>query len=388
MNHFDNRQTKTKGKLRVLYFTPIFTYSDIRIENYMTNEVNAVVRNYKNIEYLIYSTTRPKQNEVIKYRDRILLVNRISYKSLIFIKDMIKIFTKFKPQVIHSHYVAPSIFVNIFAKIFRVPTILHGRGQDVNYWPYHSVKSKILLLMTGKLNNMILTVCKSMKNDCLRFKITKNKIKVIYNGIDFIKFSPKTKTFFSNQRPLELLHVGSFNPRKGQHLIIKACRKIKEHNIKFHLTLIGGGIHRQTLDDLINKYDLEDYVDLLGVVDHKNLPNYMEKADLLVFPSITEGLPNAVLEAMSMKLVVIMTRVDGNLELAQNIGSILVDINNPQQLFEAILHYYNNPKEIEIGGEINRNFIVKTFSWDKHAKELYQVYNSLANKRKNINEKQ
>jgi len=388
MNHFDNRQTKTKGKLRVLYFTPIFTYSDIRIENYMTNEVNAVVRNYKNIEYLIYSTTRPKQNEVIKYRDRILLVNRISYKSLIFIKDMIKIFTKFKPQVIHSHYVAPSIFVNIFAKIFRVPTILHGRGQDVNYWPYHSVKSKILLLMTGKLNNMILTVCKSMKNDCLRFKITKNKIKVIYNGIDFIKFSPKTKTFFSNQRPSELLHVGSFNPRKGQHLIIKACRKIKEHNIKFHLTLIGGGIHRQTLDDLINKYDLEDYVDLLGVVDHKNLPNYMEKADLLVFPSITEGLPNAVLEAMSMKLVVIMTRVDGNLELAQNIGSILVDINNPQQLFEAILHYYNNPKEIEIGGEINRNFIVKTFSWDKHAKELYQVYNSLANKRKNINEKQ
>jgi len=386
MNYFNNRQTTTKGKLRVLYFTPIFTYSDTRIENYMTNEVNAVVRNYKNIEFLIYATTKPKQNEVIKYSDRILLVNRISYKSLLFIKDMIKIFTRFKPHIVHSHYVVPSIFVNTFAKIFRVPTILHGRGQDVNYWPYYSVKSKILLLMAGKLSNMILTVCKSMKNDCLRFKIAKNKIKVIYNGIDFMEFRPKAKTFFSNQRPLELLHVGSYGPRKGQHLIIKACKKIKEHNIKFHLTLIGGGIHRQTLVDLITKYELEDYVDLPGVVEHKNLPNYMEKADVLVFPSKTEGLPNAVLEAMSMKLVVILTNVDGNLELAQNTGSILVDINNPQQLFEAILHYYNNPREIEIGGEINRNFIVNTFSWNKHAKELYHMYNYLTKKGNSLNE--
>ncbi len=387
MNFFDNRKTKTIGKLRVLYFTPIFTYSDTRIENYMTNEVNAVVRNYKNIEFLIYATTSPKQNEVIKYSDRILLVNRISYKNLIFIKDMIKIFTRFKPHIVHSHYVVPSIFVNIFAKMFKVPTILHGRGQDVNYWPYHSVKSKFLLLITGKLNNMILTVCKSMKNDCLRFKMTKNKVKVIYNGIDFMKFSPKDKIFFSNHRPLELIHVGSFSPRKGQHLIIEACKKLKDNNVKFRLTLIGKGTQRQELIDLVKKYDLEDYVDLLGVVDHKNLPNYMEKADMLVFPSITEGLPNAVLEAMSMKLVVILTNVDGNLELTQNIGSILVDTNNPQQLFEAILHYYNNPQEIEIGGEINRNFILNTFSWDKHARDLYHVYKILANKRRKTNEK-
>ncbi|MBA7519080.1 D-inositol-3-phosphate glycosyltransferase [subsurface metagenome] len=383
MNFFDRKKTKTKGKLRVLYFTPNFTYLSAIVENYMTNEVNAVVRNYQDIEFLIYFITKPKHNTIIRYSDRVLLVKRISYKNLFFLKEMIKIFTKFKPHIIHSHYVVPSIYVNIFAKIFRVPTILHGRGQDVNYWPYHSVMSKILLLIAGKLNNMILTVCKSMKNDCLRFKITKNKVKVLYNGIDFKKFNPKEKTFFSHQRPLELLHVGSFSLRKGQHLIIEACRQLKDNNIEFHLTLIGDGIQRQTLVDLINKYKLEDHVDLLGWVDYRNIPNYIQKADLLVFPSTTEGLPNAVLEAMSMKLAVVLTNVDGNLELAQKIGSILVDINNPQQLFEAILHYYNNPREIEIGGEINRNFIVKSFIWDKHAKELYRVYNFLANKGKN-----
>ena len=117
------------------------------------------------------------------------------------------------------------------------------------------------------------------------------------------------------------------------------------------------------------------------------LPSYMQEADVLVFPSLTEGLPNAVLEAMSMKLVVILTRVDGHLEIAQNVGSILVDINNPQQLFEAILHYYKNPKEVEMGGEINRNFILNLFSWNKHAKDLYHMYKFLANKRMILNEK-
>jgi len=387
MNFVDNRQKKFEEKLRVLYFTPIFTYSDIKLENYITNEVNAVVRNYKNIEFLVYSITKPKQNEVIRYKDRILLVNRISYKSIIFIKDIIKIFTKFKPDVVHSHYIVPSIVVNFFAKLFKVPTILHGRGQDTNYWPYHSIKSKILLLIAGKINNLILTVCKSMRNDCLRFKIPKDKVRVLYNGIDFMKFNPKNKIFFSNQRSLELLHVGTYNLRKGQNLIIEASKKLKENNIKFHLILIGGGLLKQRIIDLIKQYKLENYVDLVESIHHRDLPKYMEKADILVFPSLTEGLPNAVLEAMSMKLSIILTGVDGNLELAQKIGSILVEINNPQQIYEAILHYYNNPKEIEIGGEINRNFIANTFSWEKHAKELYNFYNLLTKRRKKINDK-
>jgi len=130
--------------------------------------------------------------------------------------------------------------------------------------------------------------------------------------------------------------------------------------------------------------ELDDYVDIIKPMDQKNLINYLKKADIFVFPSLTEGLPNVVLEAMSMKLPVILTRISGNIELAQNIGSILVDINNSQQLFEAILHYYNNPREIQIGGEINRNYITNTFRWEKHAKELYQTYIFLINKKKII----
>ncbi len=62
----------------------------------------------------------------------------------------------------------------------------------------------------------------------------------------------------------------------------------------------------------------------MGAVDYKNIPNYKEKADVIYFHLLTEGLPNVVLGKMSMKLTVILKKVDGNVELAQKIGSILI----------------------------------------------------------------
>ena len=94
----------------------------------------------------------------------------------------------------------------------------------------------------------------------------------------------------------------------------------------------------------------------------------------MIFPSITEGLPNAVLEAMSMQLPIILTRVDGHIEIAQKGGSVLIEKNNVDQIIDAIVDYYNNPKKIELGGRINRNFVVNNFSWDKHGDELYHIY--------------
>ncbi|MHA1884686.1 MAG: glycosyltransferase, partial [Promethearchaeota archaeon] len=268
MNSLNGQRQRIDQKLRILYFTPIFTLANTEIETYMTNEVNSVVDKFANVEFLVYFASFRKRNEIVKRSKRILQVNRSSYKNFLFIKDMVKIFTKFKPNIVHSHYVVPSIFVNIFAKIYRVPTILHGRGTDINYRPYQNIISKILLLVGSRLNNLILTVCKSMRDDVLKFKIPRDKVKVIYNGVDFETFNPKNKKFFKNQRPLELIHVGSLSYRKGQHQILEACKLLKEKEINFHLTLIGGGPQKQLITNLITEYKLESSVSLVGAIDH------------------------------------------------------------------------------------------------------------------------
>jgi len=369
--------------LRVLFFATFFEYRGA--ETYYTLEVNSLIKNYPEVEFLVYTVNRDK-NRLKKYSENVLWVERKNLKNIksffLFLKDMVKIFTKFKPDIVHSVYVIESIITGIIAKIFRVPSIFHSRGMDFNYYPFISLKSNFLARVACKLNNIILTVSKSMKNDSLRLNVPPNKIIHIYDGVDFSKFNPIGKKFDSMVRTFQILHIGRFSYEKRHDLIIEACKKLREDNFNFHLTFIGIGELKNQIATLIKNYDLEDYIELTGWVDHEKLPSYILKMDLFILPSITEGLPISVVEAMSMGLCVVLTNVGGMPELAQQIGGILVEKNNVEQLYNAIIYYLKNPQDLMQGGNINREFIINNFNWDLHSKKLYTIYLKLINNKK------
>ncbi|MFX0001876.1 MAG: hypothetical protein ACFE9C_16295 [Candidatus Hodarchaeota archaeon] len=83
MNFSRNELASFKGKLRVLYFTPFFTLENTKFDTYMANEVNSVVKNYPNIESLIYLVDQRKKSEIIKYNKRTLQIIRRSYKNIL-----------------------------------------------------------------------------------------------------------------------------------------------------------------------------------------------------------------------------------------------------------------------------------------------------------------
>lgn len=369
---------KNSIPIRVLFFTLFFEYK--RSKTYYTEEILSLINAYSNIEFLVYSFGS-KKNEVIRYHERILWVKRKGLKNLLFFRDMIKIFLKFKPSLIHSVYVVPSIIMGIFGRFFKIPSILHGRGTDINYFPFKNIKSRILLIIAGMLNKVILIVSEAMKNDCIQLNLPKKKLITIYDGVNFIEFNPEGKKYYNYNRAIEILHIGRFSHEKAHNLIIETCKMLRDNNIKFHLTLIGIGPLKKQIIELVRNYKLENLISLIGWVKHKNIPNYMLKSDLFILPSITEGLPISVIEAMSMKLPIIMTNVGGMPELANKDGCILIDKNNKESLYNAILYYYNNPNKVKIGGDVNREFITKNFNWNIHAKKLYKIYLRLKNKK-------
>ncbi len=362
-------------RMRVLFFASFFKYKES--ETYYTEEIKSIIKNFPSVEFLVYNFAC-KHNRITRYDKNVIWVEKKSrILSFAFFKNMIKIFTKFKPTILHSVYVFPSIFMGLFGKIFRIPSILHGRGTDINFLPYNNLKSKIYLIIASKLNNLILTVSKAMRDDCLRFRFPKDKVVTLYDGVDFEKFNPKGKNFFSKDNKLYILNIGRFSYEKCHKLIVETCKELKDNNINFHLTLIGIGPLKNQIIKLIKKLELMDFISLKGWVNHEMLFDYLLKADLFILPSLTEGLPISVLEAMSMELPVILTKVGGMPELALDIGSILIEKNNKSQLHNAIIYYLNNPEEIKIGGKINRKFILNNFNWDSHAKKLYSIYKKL-----------
>ena len=370
--------------MRILFFGTYFKFRGK--ETYISEEIDSVIKNYPNIKYLVY-TVGPfnKSNRLIRYNKNVLWVQRRNLKNitvlLLFLKDMIKIFTKFKPNVIHSIYVVESLIMGFLGKIFRVPSILHSRGMDFNYYPFKNLKSNVLARISCKLNKIILTVSKVMKQDSIRLNVPQKKVIFLYDGIDLSMFKPIEKKTDLNNKKLKILHVGRFYPVKCHDLIIETCKELKENNIDFHLTFCGYGPLEDHIKNLIKRYHLSSWISVAGYVDHDKIPDYMAKADLFILPSLSEGMPISVLEAMSMKLPVILTRVGGMPELIQkNRGGILIEADNKKQLYEAILYYFLNPQKLESDGTNNREFILKNFNWDTHAEKLYQIYLKLSYK--------
>jgi len=369
--------------LRILYFSTFFKFKDS--QTYYTEEVNSLINSYPEVEYLVYNLHPSRNllksletNKAIRYHKNILWIQRINIHwikiGLVFLKDIIKIFTQFKPDVIHSIYTTPSIIMGILGKLFNIPTILHGRGTDMNYLPYFKIKRNIILRFALKLNNLILTVSKSMRNYCLKLKIPEKKIIKLYDGVNFSKFNPNGKEFYKEFNKFKILHIGRFSEEKCHKMIIKACKLLKDDGIDFQLTLIGIGPLKNQIKNMVKAYYLSKSVKFVGWVDHDEVPVFMKNSDLFILPSSIEGLPISVLEAMSMSLPLVLTNVGGMPELAEKIGCILIQKNNIEQLYKAITYYIKNPKNIKLGGKINRSLVIKKFNWKRHSKKLFEIY--------------
>ena len=370
--------------MRILFFGTYFRFRGK--ETYVSDEIDSMVDQYPNLKYLIY-TVGPfnEKNCLIRYSENILWIQRKNLKNikvlLLFLKDMIKIFTKFKPDVIHSIYVIESLIMGLLGKVFRVPSIFHSRGMDFNYDPFINIKSNILARIACKLNKRVITVSKAMKLDGLKLNVPQEKVISLYDGIDISLFTPTNKNYNIENRKIEILNVGRFYPVKCQDMLIEVCKKLREDKIDFHLTFTGYGPLENELIDLIKKYNLENWVNIAGYTDHDKIPEILNKADLYVQPSLSEGMPISVIEAMSMKLPVILTRVGGMPELIeQNKGGVLINVNDKNELYNAILYYVKNPNRIMADGERNREFAIRNFNWKYHVKKLYKIYQNLQGK--------
>jgi glycosyltransferase involved in cell wall biosynthesis len=148
-----------------------------------------------------------------------------------------------------------------------------------------------------------------------------------------------------NNGNLEIVGIGRLEKQKGFVYLLETVRLLTEvYCIKAHFTLIGSGPEEKTLKEYIHKYKLEDYVEMTGFIKHGELfSRYLEKADILAQPSLEEGVPKTIFEAMASGIPIIASRVGGLPYLIKNgVNGLLVKPANPEELAEAILRYKND----------------------------------------------
>ena len=170
----------------------------------------------------------------------------------------------------------------------------------------------------------------------------------IYNPLnksEVISLSKKKQNnVYTKKRFLKIISIGRFVDQKDQETLVKALKLIK-NKLNFQAIIIGRGILKNKLQNLILDYNLRNNVKL---IDFKKNPfNYLKQADIFILTSKYEGLPNVLLEALVLKKFVISSNCPtGPKEILLNgKGGLLFKTGNFSQLSRHIMYYSKNKKE-------------------------------------------
>lgn len=255
----------------------------------------------------------------------------------------------------------PNGLVGIIAKkIYGIKTIAWIRGSDWNLAKNRPL-TKFIISMVIKNSDLILAQTHKTKNEVLR-KFPDVKIEVVPNGIEKVR---RIKL----PRDIGILFVGRLTKVKGPKYFLEAMKSL--HKIRG--VIIGDGPERKILEKSSIGLDVE----FLGSLSREKVIEYMFRSKILVLPSLTEGFPSVILEAMSCGLPVVATSVGGVPEIVENRRTgFLVE---PRDVEELVKHIRLLLDDEELRNYMSENCLreVEKYSWDSVIARLEETYKKI-----------
>ncbi|MEM1176847.1 MAG: glycosyltransferase family 4 protein [Acidobacteriota bacterium] len=206
---------------------------------------------------------------------------------------------------------------------------------------------------------------------------------VIYNGISLESSLGRSLAVAARTRPPQherptVLYVGRLRTRKAVAVLLMAMHLLRESVPGVRLLVVGDGEQIIPLATLRDKLKLPGVVQFLGKVDREKLALYYREADVYCLPSLYEGFPLAILEAMAAGLPVVATRVSGNPEaVVDGETGYLVPEESAQALAEALERLLTDPVAARAMGERGRERLLENFTIDHIATEYRELWEEL-----------
>jgi glycosyltransferase involved in cell wall biosynthesis len=285
---------------------------------------------------------------------------------------------KIKFDLIHAHFTWPSGAVAVeLKKEYKVPVLI----TEHTSMEFKRVieKKDPEYIKAWKLCNNIIRV---RKNDITLFDsvgIQLDKVSCIPNGYDDRKFTELDEQMCRENLNLPhdktiILNVGNlYGEVKGHKYLIGAMAEVVKHRNDVLCIIVGSGKLKNKIEKQIRNLNLENHVKLVGAKSHDEIPLWMNAADLFLLPSLNEGNPTVMFEALGCGKPFVGTRVGGIPEIIINdkLG-ILVEPGDTEGLAHAILRAL----ETEWDEEYIREY-AEQFTWDNIAKQIMKVYKSV-----------
>jgi len=221
-------------------------------------------------------------------------------------------------DLIHAHTILPDGFAALLlARQLHIPLVCTLHGSDVKLYPRRSRAIAATTRWALQRIEHLVAVSDDVAKAAL-FLGARCKPLVVHNGADRDSFQPRAKVASRTALglPLEkkvVLFVGNLIPLKGADLLIRAMAQMKSEAV---LVLVGDGPLRSDLATLANQLGIESL--FVGARQHSEIPLWLTAADCLVLPSLSEGLPAVLPEAMLCRTPIVASAVGGTPEIIRN----------------------------------------------------------------------
>jgi glycosyltransferase involved in cell wall biosynthesis len=275
--------------------------------------------------------------------------------------------------LVHTNTTRATIYVSLATLVLNIPVVWHVRIPHTD---------GLLDRYLASTSSFIIVVSQAVKK---RFNwLKKEKIKVIYNGVDTKSFSPGQPSdgimskFNLKNENVVIGAVGRISPEKGLEFLISAIKDVIKVYSHAKVLIVGEGNtqYHFALQTKVDELSLSSNVIFTGF--HEDVPEILRCIDIFCLPSMTEGFNRTLLEAMSCGLPIIATSVGGNVEIIQDgVNGLLVPPGNSSALASAIIELLQNKRKAQKMGTEGRRVVEQNFNIQTNVNQIQELYSNL-----------
>ena len=288
-----------------------------------------------------------------------------------------------KPDIVHTHTSKAGLLGRLAARLAGVNTIVHTPHGHVFYGHFGPAAARLFLVLeklAARITHRLIALTEQERSDYEHLKVAPaGKLMIAHSGVRIDRFQngcrPSDRRNALPELPEDAFvigYVGWLVPVKGVATLVEAMGEVARYCPRARLVLVGKGSLENQIRMRTRRLGIEDRVVFLGW--RSDIEQILPGFDLFVLPSLNEGTPLAVIEAMAAARPIVASDTGGIPDLAgDGVNGILVPPADAKALAEGILHLIRHPKQARRMGLQGRQ-IARAFSVEAMVQRIEKCY--------------
>ncbi len=351
---------------RIAYIVNVFPKFS---ETFIANEIAELKR--RGVQVLILSRRDPVES----LRHPVVSDNALEDFACYGEKSFLPALIKFRPQLIHAHFATqPTELARMLSAVLGIPYTLTAHCYDIyrrapaDFGERCRHASAVVTVSDANARYMVDTLGAPTDN-----------LAVIPCGVDTDWFKPRSTRHA--KAPL-LVCASRLQAHKNIPLLLQACAMLRDRGRIFRCVVLGDGDERARLESLRDSLGLRDLVHFRGLTSQEEVRCWWREARVGLLPSLAEGMPVSLMEALSCAVPVVATAVGGIPEMIDSGGNgYVVPVNDPRAMADAVSKILDDPRRSVDMGKAARETALSRFSLGQQVDRLIEIWNQVLHRR-------